>query len=147
MVGWQWIINAKGWGRKRSWPNLRHCLPFTWGDWGRWRNPSVRIVGVPAEIRTGCLSNWRQKRYRFSQLARTRGSALYQCRGNFGLYCQRHGCKYVSMLPSDSQSPSPRMNIRTGVRGSHFYRKPSKKFLIEFMLYTFFHCLVMVVIC
>jgi hypothetical protein len=47
---------------------------FTWKDREKTRKIPVRIVGVPAEIRTGYLPNTSQKSYRLSQLVRSEPS-------------------------------------------------------------------------
>jgi hypothetical protein len=60
-VGWWdwWIMNWKGFGRKRWWP--KGIIQLAPRDWEKSRKTSVRIAGVPAEIRTEHLPNGTQE--------------------------------------------------------------------------------------
>jgi hypothetical protein len=57
-VEW-WMTNRDGFGRKRMWSNGGTNCALAWTDWERPRNPSVRIVGVPVEIREERFPNTR----------------------------------------------------------------------------------------
>jgi hypothetical protein len=53
----------EGVGRKWSWPNRETIPSFVCGDQTEARNILVRVVGVPAEIRTGHFPNTSLERY------------------------------------------------------------------------------------
>jgi hypothetical protein len=50
MIGRQWSINLKGYGRNWSWLNWSTIPALTWRAWGKWRKASVGTAGVPTEI-------------------------------------------------------------------------------------------------
>jgi hypothetical protein len=50
------MMNLKEFERTRSWPKQGIVPPFAWRNSGA-KNISFRISGVPAEIRTGYLTN------------------------------------------------------------------------------------------
>jgi hypothetical protein len=58
-------MNWKGYARKWSWQNLKYFYV-----WTEKHEKAVSIAGVPAENRTGPLSNTSQNRYLVSRLAR-----------------------------------------------------------------------------
>jgi hypothetical protein len=59
-------MDWKEFGRRWPWPNRgRTTVPeFTWTDWGKSRNISVRIADFPAENRTEVLPDKSLDRYR-----------------------------------------------------------------------------------
>jgi hypothetical protein len=67
------MMNEKSCGRKRSWPNLKYygCICLE-GPKKTKKSLTVKLVGDPAEIRTGLLPNTSHKRYRLSQPFRSR---------------------------------------------------------------------------
>jgi hypothetical protein len=72
MVFWNmtplaWKLRVEGCGCSLTWSTIQ---VFTWRDWEKPRKPSVKIVGVPAEIRIGHVPHWSHELCRLSQLAR-----------------------------------------------------------------------------
>jgi hypothetical protein len=60
-----WMTNWKGFGRKcRSLNELLFIPAFPRGGWGKPQKTSVRIFGVPAEIRKKCLPKNNPGHYR-----------------------------------------------------------------------------------
>jgi hypothetical protein len=55
---------------ERIWKEAVIIPTFVWMAWGKPWKSSVRIAGVPAEIRIENLPNTSQKRNRLSQLSR-----------------------------------------------------------------------------
>jgi hypothetical protein len=51
------MMNWKGFGRKRPWPNRGTTPEFSWTNWGKPRRTLVRIACIPAEIRTLLFPN------------------------------------------------------------------------------------------
>jgi hypothetical protein len=51
------MVNFKGFGKKRSWFTPDTIPAFPCLDWGKSRKTSVRIAGIPVEIRTEHLPN------------------------------------------------------------------------------------------
>jgi hypothetical protein len=69
LIEWEdiiWIMNWKGFGRKRSWPNPGIMLKFSYTDWGKQRWSSVRITVVRSEIRTEHLPCTNERLYCFT---------------------------------------------------------------------------------
>jgi hypothetical protein len=64
MVGW--VINWKGFRRKRLWPHGGTLPPFAWQDWENPQNISVRTASVPAENQTEALPNTNLELTKFS---------------------------------------------------------------------------------
>jgi hypothetical protein len=53
------MMNWKGFARKRSWPNRGTIPVFAWGTEENHENFSIRISGIPAEIRNENILNMR----------------------------------------------------------------------------------------
>jgi hypothetical protein len=54
-IGWWdslWMMNSKGFGRKRSWTSQGTILMFSWKGWGQPWNNKVKIANVLAKIWT-----------------------------------------------------------------------------------------------
>jgi hypothetical protein len=62
------MIEGKGFGRKRPYPNRGTILTLAWRDRGKPRNPAVRIAGVLVEIRVDRLPVASGERYRYTDL-------------------------------------------------------------------------------
>jgi hypothetical protein len=61
-------MNSKVFGRNPLCPNRGTISEFSWRDWGKLGQTSVRITGVPVEIRSEYLSNTSLERHRYTIL-------------------------------------------------------------------------------
>jgi hypothetical protein len=62
------IMNWKGFGRRRSWPNSRYFPGFAWRHWGKSLKIAFTIAVASAKIRTENLPSANLKCYRCGSL-------------------------------------------------------------------------------
>jgi hypothetical protein len=62
----------KRFGKKLSWHNLENSQEFFWKDWGKPRQISIQIAGIPYEFRTKHLLNMKSGVFPLPQSGRWR---------------------------------------------------------------------------
>jgi hypothetical protein len=67
-----WLMNRKGFERKRSLSDIDIIPEFAWMDWGDWRETSERLAFVEAEVWIGILPRTNPRRHHLHQSARWR---------------------------------------------------------------------------